>query len=212
MKTTHLFRTLILAAGFAMAAVASAAPISAAFEFDTPTFSYDDGYSYNLGISFRADQNLNVNALAYYDDGPSFSSHSVALFTMDGIKLAETIVNPGDLLLGNFRYSSIAPVMLNAGSLYRIIGNSTGDKFTFDVRNFLVNPLLTYMGYSYSDANDTIAQFDANAYAGSDIENAVWGASLSVSAANVSVPEPASVVLMLSGLALLAGAARRQKQ
>lgn len=195
-----------------MAGVASATPISAAFEFDAPTFSYDDGNAYNLGISFRAEQNLYVNALAYYDDGPSSSSHSVALFTMDGTKLAETIVNPGDLLLGNFRYSSIAPVMLTAGNLYRVIGNSTGDNFTFDVRNFLVNPLLTFMGYSYSDANNGSAQFDANPEIGNDIANAVWGPGLSINAAEVSIPEPASVALMLSGLALLFGSARRFKR
>jgi hypothetical protein len=216
MNISRLFNTtknaFILAAGMSLAMAANAGTIDAAFEFNTPTFSANFGTDYNLGISFIANQDLEVDALAYYDDGPSTSAHSVALFTMAGVKLAETIVNTGDTLLGNFRYSSIASIRLNAGEMYRIIGNSTGDNFTFNVDNFFVNPLLSYSGYSYSEANGLSAQFDSAAVVGTDIAEAVWGPSLSVHAASAAVPEPATYMLMLTGLMMLTMTARRQKK
>lgn len=202
----------ILAAGMSLTLTAGASPIDAAFEFNAPTFSANFGTDYNLGISFIANQDLEVDALAYYDDGPSTSAHSVALFTMAGIKLAETIVNTSDTLLGNFRYSSIAAIRLKAGEMYRIIGNSTGDNFTWNVDNFFVNPLLTYSGYSYSEANGLSAQFDADAASGTDLADAVWGPSLSVHAASAEVPEPSSYLLMLAGMTLLTAASRRRKK
>lgn len=201
-----------LAAGMSLAMAAGASPIDAAFEFDAPSFSANFGTDYNLGISFIANQDLEVDALAYYDDGPSSSAHSVALFSMAGIKLAETIVHSGDTLLDNFRYSSIAAVRLKAGEMYRIIGNSTGDNFTWNVANFFVHPLLTYSGYSYSEANGLSAQFDGDAITGTEISDAVWGPSLSVHAAGAEVPEPSSYFLMLAGMTMLVMASRRQKK
>lgn len=216
MKISALINTTrnacIFAAGMALAMSANATTIDAAFEFDTPSFSASFGTDYNLGISFFANQDLEVDALAYYDDGPSISAHSVALFNMAGIKLAETIVNTSDALLGNFRYSSIAAIRLTAGEMYRIIGNSTGDNFTWGVNNFIVNPLLTYSGYSYSEANRLSAEFDSNAMTGRDMEEAVWGPSLSVHAASAKVPEPSSYLLMLAGMMMLTLAARRQRK
>ncbi len=211
MKISTLLRSLILATGMSLAMCASATSIDPAFEFDAPGFSANFGVDYNFGISFFANQDLDVDALAYYDDGPSTSSHSVALFKMDGTKLAETIVSLSDTLLGNFRYSNIASIRLNAGEMYRIIGNSTGDNFTWGVNNFIVNPLLTYSGYSYSEANGLAAQFDINAETGRDMEEAVWGPSLSVHAASVAVPEPASYLLLLAGMAVLMMTSLRQK-
>ena len=211
MKISTLLRSLILATGMSLAMCASATSIDPAFEFDAPGFSANFGVDYNFGISFFANQDLDVDALAYYDDGPSTSSHSVALFKMDGTKLAETIVSLSDTLLGNFRYSNIASIRLNAGEMYRIIGNSTGDNFTWGVNNFIVNPLLTYSGYSYSEANGLAAQFDINAETGRDMEEAVWGPSLSVHAASVAVPEPASYLLLLVGMAVLMITSLRKK-
>lgn len=212
MKISTLLHAMILAVSMPLAINASAAQIDPAFEFDAPSFSYNDGVDWNLGITFSANQNLDVDALAYYDDAPSYSPHNVALFKMDGTKLAETTVRPDDILLGNFRYSSIASVRLNAGEMYRIIGNSTGDNFTWGVNNFIVNPLLSYLGYSYSEANGLSAQFDALAASGRDLESAVWGPSLSVRAASVEVPEPASYLLMLAGVAVLVMSTQRKQR
>ena len=212
MKMLTLVRTAVAAAGMFLAMMASATTIDPAFEFDTPTFSANFGDDYNFGISFFANQDLQVDALAYYDDGPSTSSHSVALFRMDGTKIAETVVNVNDTLLGNFRYSAISPILLQAGELYRIIGNSTGDNFTWGVNNFIVNPMLTYMGYSYSAANGTMAEFDVDASTGRNMEEAVWGPSLSVRAVSTEVPEPTSYLLMVMGALMLAVTAQRKKQ
>lgn len=212
MKISTLVRTVVAAACMSIATISTATTIDPAFEFDAPSFSANFGDNYNLGISFFANQDLEVDALAYYDDGPSTSSHSVALFSMNGTKLAETIVNVSDTLSGNFRYSAISAIRLHAGESYRIIGNSTGDNFTWGVNNFVVNPMLTYMGYSYSAANSLAAEFDFDANTGRNMEEAVWGPSLSIHAASIEVPEPASYLLILAGLAILMMTTQRKKQ
>ena len=112
-------------------------------------------------------------------------------------------------MLGNFRYSSINPITLFAGNTYRLIGNSTGDNYTFGVQQFTVNPLITYLGYSYSATTGNNAVFDAGATTGSDIENAVWGPNLSVRLAPVQVPEPQSALLLALGIAALAIARKK---
>jgi hypothetical protein len=212
MKLSTLLRTMLLLAGMSIAMLSSASVINPAFEFDAPSFSANFGTDYNFGIGFLANQDLEVDALAYYDDGPSSASHNVALFRMDGTKLAETIVNVSDTLIGNFRYSSIAAIKLQAGESYWVFGNSTGDNYTWNVDNFVVNPMLTSIRYSYAVANSLAAEFSIDAGTDSDMNNAYWGPGLSIHAASVAVPEPASYLLLLAGLAVLLVATQGKKQ
>ena len=208
MKLVKLGRGCIAAFALIIAIPSYATQLAPAFEFDTPTFSAKFG-DYDLGIDFRVEQTLIVDALAYFNDDPSVAAHNIALFTINGAKLAETVVDTTDTLLGNFRYSSINPITLFAGNTYRLIGNSTGDNYTFGVQQFTVNPLITYLGYSYSATTGNNAVFDAGATTGSDIENAVWGPNLSVRLAPVQVPEPQSALLLTLGIAALAIARKK---
>ena len=193
----HLLLTgALLASLFVASRVAHAAP---AFEFDDPQFIVNDG-NWNFGINFRADQNLQVDALGYFwDTGYSTAAHHVALFSADGVKLADTIVDASDALSGHFRYSPISAVTLTAGTSYRVVGASAGDYFFYDAVNFSSHPGITYLGNVYSGLSGSTALFDLVPQGGGDTLNGDWGPTLSVS----PVPEPSTYALLLAGLGLM---------
>ncbi len=194
---SHLLLTgALLVSLLAASRVAHAAP---AFEFDDPQFIIN-GDSWNFGINFRADQNLQVDALGYFWDTEfSTAAHNVALFSADGIKLADTTVDAGDALNGHFRYSPISAVTLSAGSSYRVVGASAGDYFFFDAVNFSSHPGISYLGNVYSGLSGTTALFDPIPDGSNDTLNGYWGPTLSVS----PVPEPSTYALLLAGLGLM---------
>ncbi len=194
---SHLLLTgALLASLFAASRVAHAAP---AFEFDDPQFIFN-GDNWNFGINFRADQNLQVDALGYFWDTEfSTAAHNVALFSANGVKLADTTVDAGDALNGHFRYSPISTVTLTAGASYRVVGASAGDAYFFDAVNFSSHPGITYLGNVYSGLSGSTALFDLVPEGSNDRLNGEWGPTLSVS----PVPEPSTYALLLAGLGLM---------
>lgn len=172
---------------------------AAAFAFDDPQFVSNSG-DWNFGINFRADQALQVSALGYFWDADlSTAAHNVALYSTDGVKLADTTVRASDPLSGHFRYSPISAVTLSAGASYRVVGASAGDYFFFDAVNFSSHPGITYLGNVYSESNGALALFDPLPAVSNDTLNGYWGPTLSVS----PVPEPSTYALLLAGLGLM---------
>ena len=93
-----------------------------------------------IGFVFVAKANITVTELGYYDDGGDGLEidHPVALFDATGTtRLAEVTVRAGtvDTLRGKFRYRSITPVNLTAGTTYVLAGYhdsaSTSDVFVY---------------------------------------------------------------------------------
>lgn len=93
-----------------------------------------------IGFTFVAKTNITVTELGYYDDGGDGLGidHPVTLFDATGTtRLAEATVRAGtvDTLRGKFRYRSITPVNLTAGTTYVLAGYhdsaSTSDVFVY---------------------------------------------------------------------------------
>jgi hypothetical protein len=92
----------------------------------------------SIGFLFTPNTNVTVTELGYYDhngDGLAID-HPVALFNAGGTRLVETTVRAGtvDTLRGKFRYRSITPTNLTAGTAYVLAGyhdSSSGDVFAY---------------------------------------------------------------------------------
>jgi Domain of unknown function (DUF4082) len=92
----------------------------------------------SIGFLFTPNTNITVTELGYYDDnGDGLAiDHPVALFDTGGTRLVETTVRAGtvDTLRGKFRYRSITPVNLAAGTAYVLAGfhdSASGDVFAY---------------------------------------------------------------------------------
>ena len=93
-----------------------------------------------IGFVFVPKANITVTELGYYDDGGDGLEidHPVTLFDATGTtRLAEVTVRAGtvDTLRGKFRYRSITPMNLTAGTTYVLAGYhdsaSTSDVFVY---------------------------------------------------------------------------------
>src|SRR5260370_36496612 len=111
------------------------------------------GINLTLGCRFSLVNAVTVTDLEYFDgNGGLTDAHPIGIWNSIGILLAEATVPSGataDLLSG-FRFVSIAPVILGAGS-YSIGGyaNATSpDEFRFEVSS-----LTTVAGLSFGLAN-----------------------------------------------------------
>ena len=114
--------------------------------------------SYSLGWNFTTNQDVSVNALAFYDDLTNglTSSHEVGIF--DGTtceKITSTTVDPSDPLSGFFRYHDITPVVLTAGKKYYIAAVTGTEKYAIDVTTLNVDPSITFGGFSIFGSTQT---------------------------------------------------------
>jgi hypothetical protein len=185
-----------------VAGVAGATTI--AFENPGPvTTAYAAGTS---GIKFTPIQDISVIALGYFDalaDGLS-SVHDLGIYdysTQTLIPGSATAVGPGtaDVLVDNFRYISITPVTLLAGNSYVVAGydqlrddQATWDPNLQDWSSVVVAPEITGVQYFYN--YDTQLSFPMTAY-----PVPYFGPNFQFEAA-ASVPEPATMLLLGSGL------------
>ncbi len=154
------------------------------------------GYDFTVGSSA-----IELTALGIWDwnqDGLT-NAHTISLWDTAGNLLATALASPGTInpLDGQFRYTTIIPVILSAGTTYvlgatyvgrdgdPVIGNVSGDQATFDPA---VSPGNTRKptGGGFVFPNDT---------------SAGPGSFVGPNAQFRSVPEPGSTALLL-GLAV----------
>ena len=213
MKFTSIFSKLAATAVCAMSLITANAYAIPAFNVDPYALYEGDSSNYNFALDFTAKQAITVDALAYFFYSADFSgSHAVALFDMSGNKLAETIVDTSDALIGNFRYSSINPINLLAGATYRIIGMSTGGMFDVGAQSVTADSAISFVQSGYSnDIGNPAPDFNAAFnFAGPVATDSYWGPSLSFNLTQADVPEPATYALFAAGLGLLLISRRRK--
>ena len=212
MPTIRVLVTLVLAVVVALVPRPSAA---------TPALDFVDGgasgvgrFTLTVGWAFTVNSPITVDALGLFDvDGDGLlESHQIGLWAGDGSLLGSTVITDANSTpaastssLGNWRFTSIAPLVLVAGEY--VIGavyaastvNATNaiDAFVFGA-NATTVPEVTFGGNLFRQG----IGFPNNSTNSND---GFFGPNLSVSA--IAVAEPASLVLLGTGLAGLTGLA-----
>lgn len=166
--------------------------------------------SITLGWQFSTSTSIAVNALGLFDDSQDglAEGHQIGLWNAAGTLLASTTVGAGVLvpLTNQFRYSSIASVILGPGT-YQVgaLYSSIADSLVYhgNVTGFAAAPEVSFIGRAFSAGNTL-----TNPSNSSNAPNGHFGPNFLFNLAN-QVPEPVS--LMLAGLALAALAATRRK-
>ena len=204
----------------AAALMVPAASFGAAIEFtDAPVF-HDTQLS--LGFVFTTNQAIDITALGYYDeDGDGFqTNHEVGIFDSDGILLISTILSAGtgSPLEGHYRYNAVSPITLAANSTFTIAATTFGnaDGWVYgngddDITGFVVDPSITVA----SDAarflyqNDNVLRVPTDHFGNFTIYG---GPNFKLTALDGGeVPEPASLMLTLGGVAALLVFSRRSQ-
>jgi hypothetical protein len=190
-------------------ALVAASPASAQ---SAPAFTYTGGSTrfddrpFTLGYSFTLSDATTIDALGYWAEG-NLTSHRVAIWDMSGTMLTSGTVTAADTLLGNYRYDSIAPLLLGAGSY--VIG---GEFFS---GNFPTNLTGVTNAATYGWTQDRYAglgfTFPTSTSAGGYGQNGIALVNFSI-AQNAAVPEPATWAMMLIGFGGIGFSVRRRKR
>ena len=183
----------------------------------------DSGFTVNntLGYSFTALDDLIATDLGIFDldlatnvigDGLT-EAHTVGLWKADGTLLASAIVPAGTAgtLSGGFRYTSIAPILLESGATYVLgahyLSAIIGDAYTIStVATFAWDSLI---------APGTGIRFEGGfGFPNNNQPDFLGGPNLIVSAApdSTPVPEPGTMALLGAGLVSAAAARRRTRK
>ncbi|MEO8142341.1 MAG: PEPxxWA-CTERM sorting domain-containing protein [Sphingomicrobium sp.] len=195
-----------LAFGLALAAAAPAsAQIAPAFEY-TSSSTLVDNRAFTLGYSFTLSEATTINALGYWASG-TLTSHQVAIWDLGGTLLTSGTVTAADTLLGHYRYDSIAPLVLGAGS-YVIGGQFTSGDFPTDLSG--VTNAANY-GWTQDRYAGGGFAFPTSTSGGGYGQNGIAIVNFSV-VQNAAVPEPATWAMMLIGFGGIGASLRRRKR
>lgn len=110
----------------------------------------NDGLKFTVGA-----QNIQVTALGYFDyqlNGLA-SAHDLAIYTLGGTTLASTTLPAlSEHINGDFRFSSITPLTLQAGTSYMLVGYDIGQGVDPVNKSGVgaVGPGITFNGYYYN--------------------------------------------------------------
>lgn len=168
--------------------VAQAVPVM------TPTGGTFSGTSVTStrGWEFTTNANLQVNALGFYDQGSDGlgQEHEVGIFSNLGSLLVSGIVPAGTAgtLIGDFRYVSIAPIILAAGQTFRIgaFFEAGQPDLHFFSATANPNPAITYLGTRFILA----ATFADPTNVRNDLNDGFFGPNFDfVLASSTAVPE-----------------------
>ena len=202
MKRTSVVVALVGALFAAYAAPARASEIAL-----TPTGVADalDDRDYTTGWSFTVEDGIWVTDLGYWDSGENglLGRHEVGIFSSAGALLVSTFVGAGTSgdLDGGYRFVSIAPFFLGAGSY--VIGGANHSS---------LDPIV-YQGTATTMAgvtlnNDQLYAFGAGLVFPEFEGNVYFNPNFKGEAAQV--PEPVSTALF--GLGAVALGLRRRRQ
>ncbi|MGZ5001700.1 MAG: hypothetical protein ACXWBM_00755 [Chthoniobacterales bacterium] len=166
------------------------------------------GFPATVGWAFTLSSPVTLTALGLWDPngGSGFAlSHQVTLWTSAGVQQAQTSIpaGTGATLTDGFRYASIAPLVLAAGSYTIAASYSTqsgGDAFIDQASSITTASGISYVGSRSLSGNGfppTDFFFRSNSY---------FGPNFQFTTTPSAVPEPASTgtLLLLSVMASFA--------
>jgi Domain of unknown function (DUF4082)/PEP-CTERM motif len=203
--------------GLLAAALSTAQAAQPAIDFTATPGSFLDGNTRMLGWQFSVPQAVQVTALGWFDWGQDGlnRSHEVGIWdsATQGL-LASVVVAQGNTatLDGFFRWADLAaPLLLQPGVSYRIAGldiGAGGDPHVWDNPiggfsghvNGLTVSSAVQMGAAGTAIGGVASSFSYPSGQIGDARAALFGPNMVLSA----VPEPATALLLMGGLALLA--------
>lgn len=198
-KSSAKFFAFIAAVAFA----ATNAHAQFLFHNISGQFSTIIGTNLTSGATFTVgSQAILVTSLGVYDDQSDGlnQSHSVGLWDSGGLLTSATVpAGIGTVLLGDFRYVPIAPVVLSANTTYRIGANlGYNHAIPFDLMG--VGGAAT-LDAAFSFANAKMRSGHETGFTEPNLtffEN-LWAANLQYTA----VPEPTALSLLAGGLVVV---------
>ena len=189
--------------------IANAAPIPVVTSWTSA--SIWSGGNWTIGYQFRANQNIEVTALGYYDlnlDGLQ-NATTVTLWNNTGSLLGSATVLQNDTLLGSFRYANLNnSISLNMGETYRIGAGVDSTDWLYDVTGISTKSQITYLGGAWANGQNVftsrLTQGTTNYISANFLID-------TTSSGPNPVPEPTTLILLGSGLAGLAFYRRKRK-
>lgn len=179
-----------------------------------------------VGWRFEATESFQISALGYYDHAQNgfIDPHDVALWHYDGLSttlIATAHLNAGTSasLVGDFRYTNISPVQIDAGEIYVIggeIGRGNGlleydPTVTPTVTGWTSTSMITNVGGGFGSIFPPGSGFTNSNWPsdyGTLTDPPILGPNFMVASA---VPEPTSL-FFLGGLTSVAWLVRRKKR
>jgi len=208
MRTCSLW-VITIGVVLATAGVAQAGALALDVTSDTQLFAV--GVFRNVGWEFSVNSPIMVNDLGIFDVDPAGlgESHQVGLWDNLGTLLAQTTVTTGSTIIssastaGDWLFQSIAPIVLVPGTYVTGAFYPTGADQVMGNTTISIVPEISFL---HSRASSQASFAEPGPYG--LVEPGVFGANISVQTAPAAIPEPASLLLLGTGLAV--GARRRR--
>jgi hypothetical protein len=147
----NLVVVAVLCAFFALLGPPARADGFSIYGFQTAPLAFSAS-QLSLGFAFTVNAPVTVSALGYFDyQGDGFATpHNVGIYNSSGTLLTQALLNSGTVnpLIGNFRYTDIAPITLAVGS-YTLSATTygPGDPWAYGtggtITGFTVDPHIT---------------------------------------------------------------------
>lgn len=208
--TKHL-RNLVCLAVLALI-VGSAGQVKAdpVLTFDENTGGNAANQNQSVGWQFNVLQPLTVIGLGWFDERANglVTAHTVGIWSPDGTLLTSVLVPAGTAapLDGQFRAVFITPLVLPVGNGYIVGGENffANTERLADNASQMVDPRIRYIDATFSTLGSGFTRPNQFSLA----VTGFYGPSFSVK----PIPEPATIILLSTGLAGVGAAVRKRRK